>query len=109
MMTAKILNRQGMPGSKRERVKIVVTLDDGTLRSWWPYIEQGSVSDKDLLQQAVDIVQADLDAAVEAEANMPVERDEIDEVLAKLQGKTLTGKTWDEAKAQIMSAQAVEI
>jgi len=78
-----------------ERVKITVTLDDGKIQDYWPYVKKGSVTDKDLQNQAITF-------AEEAVAIVPEETvlvAEVDEALAKLKADgQVTYGTWDELK-----------
>lgn len=96
-------------GEKMERVKMIVTLSDGTKRDYWPRVVVG-IKDAVLLDQARASVQAELDAAA-VEAAKPSEtvpRAEVDAVIAKLQeaGK-VTAKTYEELKTEV--AVAVEV
>jgi len=82
-----------------------VILDDGTIRSFWPYVKKGTKTDAELCRMAKDAIQADLDMP-EPEETVPVS--EIDAVIAKLQkeGKPIVSTTWDDLKAEAAAIQA---
>ena len=105
-ITAEIKERQKY--SDRERVKLVVTLDDGTKRDHWPYVEEG-IDDAALEADAIAAVQAQLDAAVEAAANAPIDRAEVDVVVAKLAaaGSIEAKDTWEDLRDKPIATREV--
>ena len=110
--TAEIVSRQEIERKDGtwERVKMTVTLDDGTKRSYWPYVKQGTQTDKQLTDNAITVVDADVAAEAEAEENQPIPKEEVDAVIAELEkdGKLPAGvDTWEEAVTEANKVVAV--
>lgn len=81
-----------------ERVKVIVTRDDGSKADWWPRYPSDKVpNDATLITQAIVRV-TDQDAALlDREKNMPVDRAEVDAVVAKLKAaNAITSTTWED-------------
>lgn len=105
-MNAKVVGRQVFNES-RERAKIVVTLDDGSTRDYWPY-KMPYIPDVLLEAEAIIQVEQSLAAEAEAQANQPVERSEIDAFIAELEKAGLvTGTTWAQVKDEKLVAREV--
>lgn len=96
-ITASIKERQQY--GDRNRVKVLVTLDNGTVRDYWPYVTVDK-PDAEIEADAIVAVQAQLDAVIEDTVNQPVDRSEVDAVIAKLRtaGSIESDDEWEDLR-----------
>lgn len=106
-MRATIVSRQPISDT-RERVKITVTLNDGMLRSYWPYKVPGEQTDAELIAEAIAWATASLVAEADTLANQPVEREELDAYLVTLkEAGLIDADNWDDAKGEALTPRVV--
>jgi len=96
IVSSEVIGGYDVPDTKNHRVKILVTLSDGTVRDYWPMQEDGLPTTETLLEKARAHVQAELDYVEEEYVSVT----EVNEVLKKLHdtGVAIDCETWDEAK-----------
>ena len=100
-MRVEVVSRQGI-NKDRERVKAIVTLDDGSTRDYWPYKKPG-IADSVIETEAIAHAQQSIDDAAAAELTKPVERVDVDALMARLKAAGLVdGSTYDEVKDEIL-------
>ena len=108
-ITAVVKSRQAYGG--RERVKMIVTLEDGTVQDYWPYKTAG-ISDVDMETEAVANAQQRIDEeavrVADEEATRPIERTEVDALVARMKAAGLvTGDTYDAVRGEVLVAREV--
>jgi len=113
----KVISAKQLPGYEiytdhgvYERVKMVITLEDGSTRDWWPRILKGTKTSQELADEAMAFVQADLDAAAEVQANMPIERADLDAILVKLKkAGRIESDNWDDLQMEVTNIKAEQL
>jgi len=92
--------------AKTGRVKMTIDADNGTRYVWWPYLDS-KLTDKEVVAAAVVHTDQIIAGEAQAIANMPVAREEIDDVLSKLkEANVILVDNWDDLKA---AADAVRV